>query len=182
MTPLEKLSRVEELFAARAAITAELLALMGGKEQSAPESPSIEVAADGKKQRKCSVCDQPGHTAKTCKRNAPQQYGFSRDRRKPEKRGPCSECGSKGTRHFKTCSKAGKERSITGNAAWAALDDVPAKLSHRMSKHHYAQVKEAQKHDLPADAIARELGVKLKEVNDAIVSYDYETRECRVLG
>lgn len=43
-----------------------------------------------------------------------------------------------------------------------------------MPKRLYDQVKLADKHNVPPDAIARELGLKLKEVNDAIISADYE--------
>jgi hypothetical protein len=64
---------------------------------------------------------------------------------------------------------------MTGNDAWAALDDVPAKPHNKMSKLIYDRVKLAHQHDLPADAIARELGLRLKEVNDAIISAGYES-------
>jgi len=43
-----------------------------------------------------------------------------------------------------------------------------------MPKRKYDQVKLSAQHDIPSDTIARELGLKLTEVNDAIVSVDYE--------
>ena len=103
MTPEEKLEKVEELLAARDEITAELLALMGAEVEEGEEEADEEEdtpAPQSKKTRKCSGCDKPGHTLRTCGNKAPavvrtpETHGYSRQ--------PCGECGSIGARHFKT--------------------------------------------------------------------------------
>ena len=91
------------------------------------------------------------------------------------KRAPCSECGSKGNRHKKNCSKSGQEQSLTGNDAWAALDKEEKKRADLMSSRQYGQVKTAHTHGMDPTSIAHEMGLRVKEVNTAILSESFET-------
>src|SRR4051812_46513207 len=99
MTPEDKLEKVEELLAARDEITAELLELMGATEDEEIEEEEDEGPAPTKKQRKCSVCGMPGHTAQSCDKNAPAKPGLT------SKGKGCPECGSI-SKHKAICSKS----------------------------------------------------------------------------
>lgn len=84
----EKVAKFRELITRRAEIDAELLALVGGGTAAAPEDTNWK--------------GEP--------RQRRPKEARRREEYKPEKRTkgePCSECGSKGVRHFKTCSKDG---------------------------------------------------------------------------
>src|SRR6185312_1329758 len=50
-------------------------------------------------------CGRPGHTRRTCD-GSPVTAKKPTSQNHIKVRQPCSECGSIGTRHFKTCSKA----------------------------------------------------------------------------
>jgi hypothetical protein len=74
---------------------------------------------------------------------------------------PCDKCGSKGKRHKKDCPRAGQKKARNdGNEAWQKLGD-----RRTLSKQNFDRIETAQVHDIPADAIARELGLALEQVN-----------------
>jgi hypothetical protein len=68
----------------------------------------------------CPECGSPSRHKADCSRPAKTE-------RKPMKRVPCAECGSKGSTHRKACAKRGQTQSLTGNDAWAALDEQEKK-------------------------------------------------------
>jgi hypothetical protein len=115
MTSEEKLEKVEELIAARDEITAELLALMGEEvdeeeveEEPAPRQKKGHASSTAKG---CSECGSPSRHKSTCSKRAPtndKAIGKGTANARPH-RTPCEQCGSTGTRHFKTCSMSGSK-------------------------------------------------------------------------
>jgi hypothetical protein len=118
----------------------------------------------------CPECGSPSRHKATCSRSGASQPG---EKRKSIKRGPCTECGSKGARHRKTCSKTGQEQSLVGNDAWAALD-APVQRENAMSRMLYGRVKIANSHDIPSETIATNLTVSEVQVSKAIDAETYE--------
>ncbi len=63
---------------------------------------------------------------------------------------------------------------MTGNDEWAKLEEQEAAAMPVMSAEKFERVKIAQSHDIPADTIARELGLPLTEVNAEFLKKSYE--------
>jgi hypothetical protein len=86
MTPEERLEKVEELIAERDEITAQLLELMGAVDDEEEEEEEEVAPVRAKRQKDKTIAKGTSYA-----RGA---------------RPPCSECGSVGSRHFKTCTKS----------------------------------------------------------------------------
>jgi hypothetical protein len=113
----EKIAKFRELIARRDEIDAELLALVGGTATDEPTSPPRK-----QKYKK--------RAPKEARSWTPKQEGAKRKRGEP-----CSECGSKGWRHFATCSRNGAytrkvvgDRADTGSHGKSILDN-PEKIT-----------------------------------------------------
>ena len=112
MTPEEKLEKVEELIAARDEIIAELLELLGAVDEEEEE-----------------VVEEP-----TPKRGRPKKETTTTKAKSAAGRKPCEECGSIGSRHFKTCSKSGDAKEPEART----ILDEPA----RLNEAEYKEVRE----------------------------------------
>jgi hypothetical protein len=82
-------------------------------------------------------------------------------------RTPCAECGSKGTKHFKTCSRA-------AFATIANMRPVPTKAN-PFTEEQYDMLKATQEEgEMVSSAYARDHDLPLGEVNVAMFSRTYE--------
>jgi hypothetical protein len=127
----------------------------------------------------CPECGSLGKRhKKACSRSTANKEGerYPSGGRKPVKRQPCDECGSKGVRHKKYCSKAGRPRALTGNDEWARLEEAAgaAPRPSKMSRMTFGRVKISQSHDIPADAIARNLDVAIDEIEKGFDTQTYD--------
>ena len=102
----------------------------------------------------------------TRKTKEPNHAGKAWQKTRP----PCDECGSKGSRHFKTCSKAGQPHAEkTKPFAPTTSTAMPGQPLTQMT---FGRVKISQSHDVPAAEIARNLDVDVAEVEKA---FEHET-------
>lgn len=116
MTPEDKLEKVEELLAARDEITTELLELLGATDDG--EEEEVEAPRRGRPKKEETIASNAPHT------RAP--------------RGACHECGSTGSRHFKTCQqanpvKSGGNDAPVGDRRFKEHDKVMADFTEKMN-------------------------------------------------
>lgn len=141
------------------------------------DNPAVSKAAF---EHGCPECGSLGKRhKKACSRaTASKEEGerYASGGRKPIKRAPCSECGSKGSRHKKDCSKAGRPQALTGNDEWARLEEAEAAAprSSKMSRMTFGRVKISQSHDIPVDAIARNIEEPESEIEKAFEAENYD--------
>lgn len=166
-----KLDRIAEIRDEISTLEQELEELLGSPAPTAaPKDKKAEKdERAGKKVRVCSICGKPGHDVRKC----PRGVGMHPDNPKPSKgREPCAECGSTGTRHFKTCSRP---KGAAPTKAFASPDTSAEIPKEPLTPDQYEKVR-SEMHDRNFSTGQFSLINKMRpsEVNSAIRSEDYE--------
>lgn len=79
---------------------------------------------------------------------------------------PCGECGSKGSRHFKTCRMNGRSSAVAPTTSGKAARNT-------MSQMTFGRVKISQSHNVTAEKVSSSMDIPLSEVEIAFVSENY---------
>lgn len=131
-------------------------------------------SAEKKSGRICSNCGQPGHDLRKCPKGKGVYLTDGQEKHRSN-REPCAECGSKGSRHFKTCSKYGQRKETI--PSFAGSDDSPEAPSpiEPLTSEQYGAIRSAM-NDREFMSAKYALVNKLRptEVNHAVRSSSYE--------
>jgi hypothetical protein len=131
-----------------------------------PPPAMVERTTTGAAVEKRKYTKRGPATAQAREWNGGVSPGRSADgKSKRQRRNPCSECGSIGARHFKTCSLGS---GVKATPLVHTKSSLPA-----ISQMTFGRIKISQSHDVPAEQIARNLDVPVAEVEKAFTVETY---------
>ena len=167
----KKLDAIQTLLNLKESVEKQLEDILGEPSPDFTGTLTPDITKKG-----CAECGSPSRHKKECSSVGKPTQPQTASKRKGRPTKPC--CNSKGPAHFKWCKEkggSGEPGRNKGTMEWQKLEREEQR--HRpgaMSKTHFEQVKVATHHELPPDAIARNLGLTQKEVNRAVLARNYD--------